>query len=366
LSPITRGAPCIEASGRVRVPLRPEAHMPAERVCGSLAVAEAENGFPMKDPSHLFGPVPSRRFGRSLGVDLTAYKTCSFDCVFCQLGRTTNKTLERREYIATDRVVEELRQWLAGGGRADYVTLSGSGEPTLHSAFGEVIDAIHRHGAIPAAVLTNGSLLSHGEVREAAARADVVKVSLSAWSQDVFEQVNRPHPQLRFDRVLEGMRRFRAAFSGQLWLEVFLVSGMNDRPDDVVKIAELAEQIGPDRIHLNTAVRPPAEAFAEPVPKDRLAPLCRLFHPKAEMIAEVDIRCDPKITINEETIYAMLKRRPCTSEQIAQGFGMHFNEVSKYLGYLIRSGRVREVRKNGSVYYAVKRNEKMDDGPLHG
>ena len=320
----------------------------------------------MKNPTHLFGPVPSRRFGRSLGVDLTPYKTCSLDCVFCQLGRTTNKTLDRREYIATDRVVEELRQWLAGGGRADYVTLSGSGEPTLHSRFGEVIDVVHRHGAMAAAVLTNGTLLTHEEVRDAAARADVVKISLSAWDQEAFERVNRPHEALRFDRVLDGMHRFRASFAGKVWLEVFLVAGLNDHPSDVEKIAALAARIGPDRIHLNTAVRPPAEPFVEPVPKDRLAPLCGLFRPAAETIAEVDIRRDPKLPINEQTILSMLQRRPCTSEQIAQGFGMHFNEVAKYLGRLIRSGRIREVRKNGAVYYAVERDDAVDAGPPDG
>ncbi len=316
----------------------------------------------MKEPAYLFGPVPSRRFGRSLGVDLTPYKTCSFDCVFCQLGRTTNKTLQRREYVDTEKVLQELRRWLAAGGRADYVTLSGSGEPTLHTRFGEVIDAVQRHGTMAAAVLTNGSLLDQREVREAAARADVVKISLSAWDRDSFCRVNRPHEKLRFERLLDGMARFRGAFAGRIWLEVFVVPGINDHPADVAKIAALAERIRPDRIHLNTAVRPPAEAFAGPVPEDRLASLCRLFHSAAETIPEVDIRRDPKIPIDEETLLSMLGRRPCTSEQIAKGFGMHANEAAKYLGRLIRSGRVREIRKNGSVYFAAGRDEGIDDG----
>jgi wyosine [tRNA(Phe)-imidazoG37] synthetase (radical SAM superfamily) len=311
----------------------------------------------MSTPTHLFGPVPSRRFGRSLGVDLTPFKTCSFDCVFCQLGRTTNKTLKRREYVAIGRVVEELDQWLAAGGRADYITLSGSGEPTLHARFGEVLDFVHSKCTIPAVVLTNGTLLDVGEVREAAARADVVKISLSAWDQNSFQWVNRPHAALHFDRLVEGMKRFRSVYSGQLWLEVFLVSGINAMPADVARIAAIAAEIGPDRIHLNTAVRPPAEDFAEPVAPARLASLCPLFRPPAEVIAEIDIRSDPKIQINQETVLSMLERRPCTSEQIARGFGMHFNEVSKHLGHLIRSGQVREIRKNGSVYYAVVRNE---------
>jgi wyosine [tRNA(Phe)-imidazoG37] synthetase (radical SAM superfamily) len=178
--------------------------------------------------------------------------------------------------------------------------------------------------------------------------------------------VEPPHAALSFDRLVEGMKRFRAAFSGQLWMEVFLVSGMNAMPADVARIAAIAADIGPDRIHLNTAVRPPAEDFAEPVPPARLAELCSIFHPPAEVIAEVDIRCDPKLQINQETLLAMLERRPCTSEQIARGFGMHFSEVSKHLGHLIRSGRVREIRKNGSVYYSVVRHEPVDARTIPG
>lgn len=133
----------------------------------------------MKKYNHLFGPVPSRRFGRSLGIDLTPYKTCSFDCIFCQLGKTTVKTLERREYVPAAEVIEELDDWIKSGGEADYITLSGSGEPTLHSRFGEIIEFARGASSIPVALLTNGSTLGIPEVRAAAAKADVVKISLS-------------------------------------------------------------------------------------------------------------------------------------------------------------------------------------------
>ncbi len=306
-----------------------------------------------KTMEYLFGPVPSRRFGRSLGVDLTPYKTCCFDCVFCQLGRTTHKTVERREYVPTDEVLAELDQWLAGGGRADAITLSGSGEPTLHSRFGEVLDFIRANTAIAAVVLTNGALLYLPEVRKAASRADVVKMSLSAWDQHSFEWVNRPNGAICFEQVLEGQKIFRRQFSGKLYLEVFAVGGMNAMASSMVKIAALAEEIHPDRIQLDTAVRPPAEDFVDAVSPDRLAALCPLFHPPAEVIAEFDGQLDAKIRLNKEALLSMLRRRPCTSEQIARGFGMHANEVSKYLGSLLRSGRIREIRKTGSVYYAV-------------
>lgn len=313
---------------------------------------------------YLFGPVPSRRFGRSLGVDLMPYKTCTLDCVFCQLGRTTHKTMAREEYVPTGAVIAEIRAWLEAGGEADYITLSGSGEPTLHSRFGEVLDFVRTHSRIPAVLLTNGTLLHLPEVREAAAQADVVKISLSAWNQASYIWVNRPHPDLHFEQLIAGEKVFREGFKGQLWLEVFLVAGMNATAADVGRIAALAAEIRPDRIQLNSAVRPPAEEFAGAVSSERLQSFCPLFRPEAEVIAEFHAERDISVHATRETILSMLERRPCTADQIAGGFGMHLNEVSKYLGNLLRGGRIRMERKNGTVYYAAAgRGERSGGGP---
>jgi wyosine [tRNA(Phe)-imidazoG37] synthetase (radical SAM superfamily) len=306
---------------------------------------------------NIFGPVPSRRFGRSLGVDLTPYKTCSLDCVFCQLGRTTNKTINREEYVSTEAVIQEIDEWMKTGEEADYITLSGSGEPTLHSHFGEVLRFIRDGSSIPAVLLTNGTLLYLPEVRDAASHADIVKISLSAWDQASYGLVNRPHPQLKFDQLVEGQKAFRRQFRGELWMEVFLVQGLNSTPSDVSRIASLAGEIKPDRIQLNTAVRPPAEGFAKPLSMDRMLSLCHLFHPNAEVIAEFKLEKDSKMQTNKETVLSMLRRRPCTASQIASGFGMHINEVSKYLGNLMRSGQIREERRNDTVYYAAVRRK---------
>lgn len=307
----------------------------------------------MEDRKYLFGPVPSRRFGRSLGVDLTPYKTCSLDCVFCQLGRTTHKTVERREYVNMEEVLRELEEWLETDGEADYITLSGSGEPTLHERFGDVLALIREKSEIPSLLLTNGTLLNLPEVREAAAFASVVKVSLSAWDQASFGWVNRPHAELRFEELISGQKAFRREYTGQLWMEVFLVSGMNAMPVDVSRIAALAEEIGPDRVQLNTAIRPAAEDFATPVSEERIAELTHLFHPPAEIIAEFSKQKDLKLRGNRESVLAMLRRRPCTAGQIAEGFGMHLNEVSKYLGNLLSAKEIRTERKGGTVYYAA-------------
>lgn len=303
---------------------------------------------------YLFGPVPSRRFGRSLGVDPIPNKTCSLDCVFCQLGRTTNKTISRREYVSTKGIQDELHEWLETDGKADYITLSGSGEPTLHSRFGEILEFIRSNSKIPAVLLTNATMLYLPEVREAASIANVVKVSLSAWDQDSYKWVNRPSPQLVFDDLIEGQRAFRAQFKGELWMEVFLITGMNSNAADVGKISVLAEKISPDRIHLNTAVRPPAEGFVSPLSDESLSSMTHLFRPTAEVIAEFKIRNKVKIRANRETILSMLRRRPCTSDQIAETFGMHINEVTKYLGNLIQNDQIRMERKGGTVYYTAE------------
>ncbi|MFC1577426.1 radical SAM protein [Thermodesulfobacteriota bacterium] len=311
----------------------------------------------MGEYKYLFGPVPSRRFGRSLGVDLTPYKTCSLDCVFCQLGPTTKKTVHRREYVPTDRVLSELAEWLKRDGQADYITLSGSGEPTLHSGFGKVLEFIRSKTTIPAVLLTNGTMLQSRQVREAAAAANVVKVSLSAWDKASYGWVNRPHKQLQFDQLVKGQKDFRAQFKGQLWMEIFLVAGMNSMPADVNKIADHAKKIGPDRIQLNTAVRPPAEDFATALSEDRMQPLRHLFHPTAEIIAEFKAKHANHIQVNQATIFAMLQRRPCTAEQIADSFGMHLNEVSKYLGNLMRADQICALREKATVYYAATDRE---------
>ena len=159
-------------------------------MCGwPTATENQRKGKAVKQYQHLFGPVPSRRFGRSLGVDLTPYKTCTFDCIFCQLGRTTNQTFDRKEYVPVREVIDELDNWIKSSGEADYITLAGSGEPSLHSRFGEVIEFVRRSSSVPVALLTNGSLLKYADVRTAASNANVVKVSLSAGTQALFEYI---------------------------------------------------------------------------------------------------------------------------------------------------------------------------------
>jgi wyosine [tRNA(Phe)-imidazoG37] synthetase (radical SAM superfamily) len=299
--------------------------------------------------SHLFGPVPSRRLGRSLGLDITSYKTCTFDCVYCQLGRTTNKTVQRREYIAKDSILHELRDFLAeGGADTDYITFAGSGEPTLHSGIGEMINAIKTLTDIPVAVITNGSLLFREDVRDDLLNADLVLPSLDAATTSVFRAVNQPHESLSVDRIIEGLRMFREVFEDEFWLEVMFVRGVNDGTDEIAALSDAISVIDPDRVQLNTVVRPPCEEVL-PVDEDEMVRIRDAFGGNfdVEIIAEkrIEVRAD---------ILPLLERRPLTLDQIAGSLGMHRNEAAKYLRELIEQGAVVETVHRDKRYFGVK------------
>lgn len=293
-----------------------------------------------KNYRYLFGPVPSRRLGRSLGVDLSSPKTCTLDCVFCQLGTGYAPSAARREHVPVQAVLDELADWIREDGQADWITLSGSGEPTLHSRFGDVI-AFARHASnLPVALLSNGTLFSQPEVRQAASRANLVKLSLSAWDRASFQAVNRPHPDMDFDAIIAGYQTFRAMFSGTLWMEVFLVPGLNTRPEEVAKIAALARAVQPDKIQLNTAVRPPAEAFVRPLPLPDLHALAALFDPLAEVIAEFRGQPGAARAMDGHALLALLRRHPATAEDLVAMTDRPLNEIAPILQALLDSGRV--------------------------
>lgn len=251
----------------------------------------------------------------------------------------------------------EIRRWRDEGGRADYATLSGSGEPTLHSGFGEILRFLKTELPCPAVLLSNGSLFHLPEVREAAGHADVVKLSLSAWDEASFRLVNRPHPDLDFERHLAGLRAFRPTYAGQIWLEVFLIEGVNSAPETVQRIAALAASIAPDQIHLNTAVRPPADASVQPVTLEKLNVLAALFHPRATVIASFSSRLGDDLAVNEDRLLDMLRRRPCTARQIADVFGLHLNEVAKYTGNLLRMRQIQTLRRGGEIFFEASERE---------
>jgi len=232
----------------------------------------------------VFGPKHSRRLGRSLAVDVIHLKTCPLDCVYCELGRTDRLTVERREYVKADAVLEELRTVLRKQHDGiDHITLSASGEPTLNSKLGEIISEIKKMTTIPVAVLTNGVLLFREDVRKDLLQADVVLPSLDAASDQVFERINRPHGRLDIEEIIEGLVAFRKEFTGQIWLEILLVKGINDLTEELSLLKTVTEWIRPDIIHLNTVVRPPAEGWARRVEVEDLRRIRRYFGPSCRV-----------------------------------------------------------------------------------
>ena len=299
---------------------------------------------------YIFGPVPSRRLGRSLGVDLVPFKTCSYDCIYCQLGRTSNKTTERKEYVPLQDVIDQLKDHLHL--KPDYITLSGSGEPTLFSRLDELIYRIKEITDIPVAVLTNGSLLWLPEVRKALKFADMVIPSLDAGSSLKFQYVNRPHSDITFSKMLQGLVDFRKVYSGLYWLEVFILAGVTTTEAEINRLKTCITGIQPDLVQVNTVTRPPAENFAEPVSKKQLEEITAQLYERVEVIADYrDVHKEKDFTARREDIFTLLQRRPCSIEDISAGLGLHRNEVVKYVEELSAEGKIEAIPQNQKLYY---------------
>ena len=299
---------------------------------------------------HLFGPVASRRLGRSLGVDLLPFKTCTLDCVYCECGCTTEKTLNRKEYVPFDEIILEIKQWFSEGGKADYITLAGSGEPTLHNRLGEIISAIKQITKIPVCVLTNATLFSSPEVRKETALADLVVPSLDAAAEETFLKINRPAINLDFKKYIEGLILFSENFTGKLWLEIFVVPGINDDEESIKKLSEIAKKIKPDKIQLNTAVRPTAEKSVKPVSQENLKKLAKVFSPEAEIIAAYHHAIKSKEKVSKEKVFELLQRRPGTLEDISSGLSIDKEETEKIVNELLEE---KLISINEEFYLAI-------------
>jgi wyosine [tRNA(Phe)-imidazoG37] synthetase (radical SAM superfamily) len=304
---------------------------------------------------YIFGPVPSRRLGLSLGIDIVPLKSCTLDCVYCQLGRSSDLTNQRRDFVPIEEVLSQLKAILSEGVKADHITISGSGEPTLNLSLGKVIDGIRKLTAIPIAILTNGTLLYDPAVRADCAKADVVLPSLDAGDPETFAKINRPHKAMHFDMIVSGMRKFREEFKGPVWLEVFIVEGINTGDRELDNIRDIIGRIRPDRVQLNTAVRPTNEAGIAAVSAEKLAIIARKIGFGAEVIADYLVtKSAGNGHADRHSILAMLKRRPCSLDDICSGLKIHRNEAIKHLTSLLDLGVIVSEKKGAAVFYKIK------------
>jgi wyosine [tRNA(Phe)-imidazoG37] synthetase (radical SAM superfamily) len=306
----------------------------------------------VNNPKYVFGPVPSRRLGRSLGVDLIPFKTCTFDCIYCQLGRTSHHTTERREFVPMNRVLDQIKDALAQGPKPDYITLAGSGEPTLYTPLGQLIDSIHALTDVPVDIITNASTLWMDEVFDDVVKADLIIPSLDAGDEKAYMEINRSVIEITFQKLLAGLDRLRRTCPQKVWLEVFLVKGINDNPSHVKKIADLAREMKFARVQLNTAVRPPAEKFVQCLSLEELEQLADLFTPRAEIIADFPT---PKIEgpfhAHADAVLGMLRRRPCTLDDIVAGLDVQKHEALKIIETLVKENKIHSQFQQDKEYY---------------
>ncbi len=306
----------------------------------------------MAEYRHLYGPVPSRRLGRSLGVDMVPMKTCCLDCIYCQLGPTTVHTDERREYVQVDEVLDELARWLEAGGSADYLTFAGCGEPTLNSELGDAMARARELTDIPVCLLTNGALLWREGVRSAAMQADLMMPSLDAGTEETLQRINRPVEGITLERYIEGLRATVEGFRGEVWLEVMLVAGVNDSDAELEAIDRAIERIHPAQVQINTVVRPAPAGDARRVDNATLVRARVILGPNATVISSAWERGAPDSAEHDAAeVLALVGRRPVTLQDVAHGLGMHPNEASKYLAHLVGEGDLRTEQRDGQLFY---------------
>jgi wyosine [tRNA(Phe)-imidazoG37] synthetase (radical SAM superfamily) len=308
---------------------------------------------------HIFGPVLSRRLGLSLGVDLISFKTCSYDCVYCECGPTTLHTITRQDFFPAEDVIAELRNVLASRPHLDSITLAGSGEPTLSLSLGRVINCVkNEYPEYTLSILTNGSLFIDGTVREELAPADRVIPTLTSVSQETFERIHHPYPSLRIEAIITGMVQFREMYSGALWLEVFIIPGLNTTAEELAGLKGAIERINPDRIQLNTLDRPPAEGWVKAATDAELERVCAVLGVSDIEIVGRKLPVSRAMKTNTEAgdlIRATLCRRPSTVEDLVRTTGLSGGEVAKILGALEREGTVTSKRGTRGVFYTICR-----------
>jgi wyosine [tRNA(Phe)-imidazoG37] synthetase (radical SAM superfamily) len=301
---------------------------------------------------YLYGPVPSRRLGRSLGIDIVPLKVCMLDCVYCQLGRTAEKSIKRKNYTDIEAVLTELNKRLAAGLKADFITISGSGEPTLHANLGELVENIKKITDIPVAIITNGILLDRPDVRADCAKADVVLPSLDAGDEQTFQRINRPHKDFSIEKLISGLCAFRNEYDGQIWLEVFLVEGLNTADEQIAKIRDAIKRIRPDKVQLNTAVRPTAEPNIKNVDANRLQSIADKLGERCEVVADFLHRHYIENKEGKDVdVLSMLKRRPCTVDDICGGLKISRHEAIKCIARLQQQGLIDSEEKNGVIFF---------------
>ncbi|MDY0132336.1 MAG: radical SAM protein [Desulforegulaceae bacterium] len=311
---------------------------------------------------YVFGPVPSRRLGVSLGVDLVTHKTCSLDCVYCECGKTTILTAERKEYVPVNEVKKELEDYFKKNSKPDFVTFSGSGEPCLNIKIGEILDFIKANFNVKVCVLTNGTLFENKELRKDLLNADLVMPSLDSADKNSFLKINRPVKEIKVENYIKGLSDFKKEFKNRLELEIFILPDFNDSKEDILKLKSAVKQINPDLVLLNTLDRPGAIKDLRPASEAELLKFKKELGFENTQIISKSIQ-RKNITSyrkdREEAIYGMIFRRPCTIDDLTEILGLHRNDIGKYLDVLVSQGQVEVEELERGVFYKIKKTNEI-------
>jgi wyosine [tRNA(Phe)-imidazoG37] synthetase (radical SAM superfamily) len=315
--------------------------------------------------NYVFGPVPSRRLGQSLGIDTIPMKTCNWNCVYCQLGRTVPLTNERMEYFPCEAILDEVEEALAKHmpGEIDWLTFVGSGEPTLHSGLGRLIRGVKEMSDLPVAVITNGALLYVPQVRVALLEADAILPSLDAGSPQLYRQINRPHPQTTFERLVSSLILFRREYRGKLWIEVMLIEGLNDSDQALDDLADLLKRLQPDEIHINLPTRPPAETWVKPADESTLLKALVKFSDTARVVhpaeGSFDLGCCDTVL---EAVLEIIARHPMRQDQLEKALAQWApGQVEDILNELQAGGRAQVVERLGTRFWSADQSRYPDD-----
>lgn len=306
---------------------------------------------------YLFGPVNSRRLGISQGIDLLPPKICNFNCIYCEVGPTRQLTCERRQYVPTEEILREVDQLLEDQAlirRLDVFTITASGEPTLHTGIGDIIDHLKENTDKPVAVLTNGSLLHLDEVRRDLANADIVIPSLDSAREESYRRINRPADCVPLAGLIDGLTGFRKGFQGEMWLEILLAKDINDSPDDIDALVRTVMEIQPDRVQLNTVARPPLEKFALPLERQELEAVASRFPLPVEILVDFSTRKKEKFrSASADEIMLMLKRRPCTAADVSEALGLDNDLAATRLTEMADTKLIVKTKHHGKEYYQI-------------
>jgi len=307
--------------------------------------------------SYFYGPVPSRRLGFSLGVNLTPKKLCTFNCVYCQLGDTTKKTIKRFFYVDPVELKKELTKIVNRNPKIDYISISGSGEPTLHKGLDKIIDTIREttNNKYRVCVITNSSLLYKKEVRKELEKADLIIPSLDAATEESFSRIDKPHKQITLKKIVDGLINLRKEFKGKIWLEIMILGGINDSLKEAGIFKKLVAKIKPDKVQLNLPIRPSGASIALP-DYERVKKIKKIIGKKCEIVSSFykDAQNNFSKSVQSD-IMKYLNIRPATMRDLEKSVGIEKGTLARQIKRMLDLGLIIKKIYNRKVYFVCDR-----------